>query len=180
LIYVESLSNWLLECCDYEEQKLRLQDIIEDAWETMFNQGLEEPLVDQTGCLYAKGVPQAGVSGAYEPISLSCTLTNPPACKIGEFWANHGINLEALSTMGVDTIEAQPRDTAELEKVKSAAQQVRAAKGMCGKRCTVDLSDAIICLESTHCPETVAVHSINKKHFRPLCELFGIESEPKD
>ncbi len=49
-----------------------------------------------------------------------------------------------------------------------------------GRKCTVYLSDAVICIESTHCPEPVAVHSINKKHFRPLGEVLGVDWEPKD
>ncbi len=177
---IQQVGHWMLEYRDYEEQKLRLEDLIEDVWEELFNEALETPLIDETGCHYAEGVSEMGASGAYNPIEVSCTLREPPECKIQEFWGNHRIQLELLANMDINSIEAEPKDTYELQKVKDHAKQIIQGKSSHGQRCTVHLSDAIICLESTHCPETVAVHSTNKKHFRPLCEMLGVVSEPKD
>jgi hypothetical protein len=177
---IDHIGHWMLEYCNYDEQKQRLEDLIEDIWETQFHCGVRQPLIDETGCLYADGTPQMGESGAYDPVQVLCTAKNPPLCHIARFWSNHSAFLELVANMDIDAIRAQPKDVTELQKVAEAAKQVRARKSTSGNRCTVYLSDAIICLESTHCPETVAVHSINKRHFRPLCELFGIESEPKD
>lgn len=177
---IEHIGLWMLEYCSYDEQKQRLEDLIEDVWETQFHCGVKEPLIDQTGCLYANGIPEMGVSGLYDPVTVSCTLKNPPPCQIREFWNAHSAFLELLANMNIEAIKAEPKDVTELQKIREAARQVRGGEGTSGTCCTVRLSDAIICLESTHCPETAAVHSINKKHFRPLCEIFGIEAEPKD
>jgi len=177
---IEQIGLWMLEFCDYDEQVQRLQDLVEDTWETQFHQGIEQPLIDETGCLYVDDIPEPGDSGAYNPATVSCTLSDPPPCRIGEFWEGHRTDLELLANMDVNAIQATPKDPTELNKVKEAAQQLREGKAGSGQRCTVYLSDAIICLESAHCPEVAAVHSINKKHFRPLCEVLGLESEPKD
>lgn len=164
----------------YTEQVERLRDLIEDGWETIFNDGLELPLIDETGCVYAEGDPVLGESGAYRPIKVSCTISRPAECRIREFWDKHRIHLEVLTNMNPNSIEAEPKDTKELEKVKEHAKQIMRGEPPHGQRCTVHLSDAIICLESTHCPVAVAVHSTNKKHFRPLGEMLGVESEPMD
>jgi hypothetical protein len=177
---IEQIGLWMLEFCSYEEQVQRLQDLIEDVWETQFHQGVELPLIDETGCLYVTDPPEAGESGGYNPAKVWCTLADPQPCRIEQFWESHRTDLELLANMDVDAIKAQPKDTQELEKVKEAARRVRGGKPPRGRCCMVDLSDAIICLESTHCPEAVAVHSTNKKHFRPLCEILGVESEPND
>ncbi len=179
---MDEVGHWIvINYKSFEEQKQRLEDLIEDAWETMFNRGLKYPLINETNCLYAKDAPRLGVSGAYEPIEITCTKSTPQKCAIGNFWSEHRFYLEFLSNMGIDSIETVPKDVKEeLERVKEHAQQISDGESPHGKRCTVFLSDAIICLESTHCPEKVSVHSINKKHFRPLCEVLGLESEPKD
>ncbi|MCK4823396.1 hypothetical protein KA005_47025 [bacterium] len=178
---IHDIGLWILEFYkSYEEQKLRLEDLIEDVWETQFHEGVNEPLIDETSCVYAKLAPELEESGAYKPIKVSCAKVKPPDCRIKEFWDKHQIQLEALSKMDVDVIKAEPRDTEELKEVKENAVKVINGESPHGRRCTVHLSDAIICLESTHCPEVVAVHSINKKHFRPLGEVLGVEWEPKD
>lgn len=177
---IEQIGLWMLEFRNYDEQVQRLQDLIEDVWETQFHQGLVDPLIDETGCLYAETILKPGESGAYNPAEVSCTLKNPKQCKIDEFWEGHRTDLELLANVKVKAIKAQPRDTKAIQQVKEAAERVREGKPPRGRCCTVHLSDAVICLESTHCPEPVAVHSINKKHFRPLCEIFGLESEPAD
>ncbi len=177
---IEQIGLWMLEYCSYDEQKQRLEDLIEDIWETQFNCGVRQPLVDKTGCLYADGIPEMGVSGLYRPVKVSCIARDLPLCQIREFWDDHSAFLELLANMNIAALQAEPRDAPELERIKEVAQEVRSGRSAAGNCCTVYLSDAIICLESTHCPETVAVHSINKKHFRPLCEVFGIESEPRD
>lgn len=177
---IAQIAGWMLEFCDHDEQAQRLEDLIEDVWETQFYQGLERPLIDKTGCVYAKETPEVGESGAYNPVRVSCTLKDPPVCGIRSFWEDHSAYLELLCEMTPESIKAEPKDVNELEKVKTSAQEVRKGKAPCGNRCTVYLSDGIICLESTHCPEDAAMHSINKKHFRPLCEILGIEPEPRD
>jgi len=177
---IQQVGLWMLEYRSNDEQKMRLEDLIEDVWETQFLERIKEPLINETGCMYAKGKPEMGTSGVYNPIQKSCTLMNPHECKIREFWDKHRIMLEALCDMEIDSIEAEPKDKKELEKIKEQANKIRQGEPPHGQRCTVHLSDAIICLEATHCPETVAVHSINKRHFRPLGEVLGIESEPKD
>ena len=177
---IQQVGHWMLEYCNYEEQKLRLEDLIEDVWEGQFHRGLNEPLIDETGCVYTEGAPEMGESGAYNPIDVSCTIKKPAKCRIREFWDNHRIQLEVLANMNLNSIKAEPKDTDELEKVKEHAGRIINGESPHGRRCTVHLSDAIICIESTHCPEVVAVHSTNKKHFRPLGEVLGVEWEPKD
>lgn len=177
---IQQVGHWMLEYRDYDEQKLRLEDLIEDVWDELFHEALETPLVDETGCRYAERVPEMGVSGAYDPIEVSCTLREPQECKIQEFWDNHRSQLELLANMDIDSIEAEPKDIDDLEKVKEHTGRIINGESPHGRRCTVHLSDAIICLESIHCPEVVAVHSINKKHFRPLGEVLGVKPEPKD
>ena len=177
---IKQIGLWMLEFCDYGEQVQRLQDLIEDVWEVQFYQGVREPLVDQTGCRYAEDIPRPSKSGAYNPAKISCRARDPLPCGITDFWANHRTDLELLANMDVQAIEAKPKDSQELDKVKRAAQEVRQGKPGHGQVCTVYLSDAIICLEGTHCPEAAAVHSTNKRHFRPLCEVLGIECEPRD
>lgn len=178
---IRDIGLWIIDYCpSYEEQSGRLQDLIEDAWETEFRQGLEEPLVDETRCKYTEGTPEMRDSGMYRPLSTKCTKTEPPACNISAFWDNHRVHLDALVQMNVDSLQAQPKDKAEKERIKKHAGRIAKGDMACGQRCKVHLSDAIICLESTHCPEPVAVHSTNKKHFRPLCEVLGIQCEPKD
>ncbi len=171
---------WLLEYREYDEQKLRLEDLIEDGWETFFHAGIRNPLIDETSCLYASGVPEMGDSGAYKPIEVSCRKDNPPECGIKDFWSNHRIHLEVLSNMKIGSIEVETKDKEELARIKDHAKQIAMGKPPYGQqRCQVHLSDAIICIESTHCPEECAVHSTNKKHFAPLGEVLGVETEPK-
>ncbi len=176
---IRDVGLWMLEYCEsYEEQKGRLEDLIEDAWETQFNQGLEDPLLDETACVYAKGAPEMGKSGAYNSIEVSCVKREPVRCKIREFWEEHRVEVEVFAKMDISSISAKPKDTKELERIKEHATEIINGESAHGQRCTVHLSDAVICVESTHCPEDAAVHSINKKHFRPLCEILGIASEP--
>jgi hypothetical protein len=177
---IQQVGHWMLEYRDFEEQKLRLEDLIEDEWEGQFHYRLKEPLIDETGCKYANGEPEIGASGAYNPIKVSCTKDEPQECKIKDFFDKHQIQLEILANMDIDAIKAAQKDTDELHNVKSHANEIIRGDLPHGRRCTVYLSDAIICIESTHCPEPVAVHSINKKHFRPLCEVLDIECEPKE
>ena len=80
--------------------------------------------------------------------------------------------------MNINAIEAELKDNKELQSVKEHAQAIAKNDSPHGKRCTTILSDAIICIEATHCPEPVAVHSINRKHFLPLGEVLGIECKP--
>jgi hypothetical protein len=177
---IDDIGHWMLEYRrNYEEQKQRLQDLIEDVWETQFHCGIERPLIDETGCVYADDTPELDERETYDPVKVSCTVKDPPSCRIRQFWSNHSVSLELLANMDIKAIKAQPKDIQGLQKVADAAQEVRGGRSTAGKRCTVDLSDPIICLEGTHCPATVAIHSINKKHFKPLCEVLGIESEPR-
>ena len=170
---------WMLEYYEeYEEQLFRLGDLIDNVWETQFHQGLEEPLVDETCCLYAAKAPEQGASGVYKPIDTSCTIRNPQDCKIVAFWNNHRIQLKVLFNMNINSIKVTPKDPKELERIKTHAGKITVGELAHGLRCTVHLSDAIICIESTHCPEPVAVHSTNKKHFLPLGEVLGLECEP--
>jgi hypothetical protein len=177
---IQLLGLWMMEYRSYIEQKSRLEDLIENAWETLFHEGLIEPLIDETGCIYGGGIPEAGESGAYEPIKVSCTLKNPPECKIQDFWDNHRIQLETMCNLAINSVKTEPKDKKELKKIKEHSRQIIHGKPPHGQKCTVHLSDMIICLESTHCPEKVAVHSTNKKHFKPLCTILGIDYEPKD
>ena len=80
--------------------------------------------------------------------------------------------------MDINTIEAELKDTGELQSVKEQAQAIAKGDSPHGRRCTRVLSDAVICIEATHCPEAAAVHSINRKHFLPLGEVLGIECKP--
>jgi len=141
---------------------------------------LNDPLLDETACVFAKGAPEMGESGAYNPIEISCTKKEPAECKIREFWDRHRVELDILAKMDIGSISAKPKDTRELERIKEHATEIMSGKSAHGQRCTTHLSDAVICVESKHCPESVAVHSINKKHFRPLCEILGIDSEATD
>jgi hypothetical protein len=80
--------------------------------------------------------------------------------------------------MDINSIESEPKDAKKLTNVKEHAEAITKNDSPYGKRCTVFLSDAVICIEATHCPEPVAVHSINRKHFLPLGEVLGIECKP--
>ena len=182
LVRVIDIAYWISrEYKTFDEQVGRLKDLIEDGWEVLFENGLELPLIDETACLYAEGDPQIGESGAYKPIRISCRKDKPPECKIQDFWGNHRIQLEALAHTNVDGIETKKKDISELNRIKENAKAITNNDSPHGRRCTQFLSDAIICIESTHCPEQpVAVHSINKKHFWPLGEILGIECEPKE
>jgi hypothetical protein len=164
----------------YEEQIDRLRFLIEDAWEAMFNSRLKMPLIDETACLYADEAPMAGMSGAYQPIEASCTLREPQSCQIDDFWNKNRLHLQMLAGIDPASIEVVPKDLGELQKVKLHAGRVLSGESARGQRCAVHLSDAVICIETIHCPEDVAMHSINKKHFRPLGKVLGIECEPKD
>jgi len=160
---------------NYSEQIRRLETFIEDSWETFFNSGLQLPLVDETSCLYANDAPKRGESGLFEPIKASCTKENPLECKIEAFWNNHRVGLESLANMKIDSIKAEPKETKELERIKEDSSKIIQGESSRGRRCTVYLSDAIICIEAGHCPEPSAVHSTNKKHFCPLGEVLGVE-----
>lgn len=164
----------------YATQIQRLEVLIEDRWETTFYDGLELPLVDETGCVYAEGEPERGSSGAFKPMAISCRKDTPPDCRIKKFWDIHRNELEALANMDIDSIKARPMDRKNLQSVKDYASAIISDGIPYGERCTVHLSDSIICLESKHCPEPSAVHSTNKKHFRSLGEVLGVEWEPKD
>lgn len=162
----------------YEDQIERLELWIEDVWEALFISNLEEPLIDETGCCYANDAPVKGVSGCYRPVNTSCNLREPKACGILGFWEKHKVQLEVLRDMVIDDIVAEPKDKEKLRRVKEAAGWIFGGKSAQGQRCTVHLSDAVICTEATHTPPPSAVHSINKKDFRPLAEMLGIESVP--
>lgn len=180
---IVDISYWISRYWDtFEEQVLRIQDLIEDSWEVYFDFGLELPLIDETGCVYAEGDPVIGESGAYEPLRASCTKDNPPECRIHEFWDEHKIQLAKLANIDIKSIKAKHKDKKESKQVKEHARKIMSGKYPWGRRCRDHLSDAVICIESIHCPdpESVAVHSINKKHFQPLGEVLGVESEPKD
>jgi len=179
LVRIINIAYWISrQYKTFEEQVGRLRDLIEDGWEVLFEDGIELPLIDETSCVYAEGDPVKGESGAYKPIRVSCRKDKPPECEIKQFWDNHRIELEALSKMDINTIEAELKDAKELRSVKEHAQAITKNESPHGKRCTVVLSDAIICIEAMHCPEPVAVHSINRKHFLPLGKVLGIECKP--
>lgn len=179
LVRVLDIAYWVSrEYKTFDEQVGRLRDLIEDGWEVLFENGLELPLIDETACVYAEGDPKRGESGAYKPIRISCRKDKPPGCGIQQFWDNHRILLETLATMDLDAIEAEPKDMGELQSIKEHAQAIGRNDSPHGKRCTAILSDAVICIEATHCPEPAAVHSINRKHFLPLGEVLGIECQP--
>jgi hypothetical protein len=181
LVRVVEIGYWISTWeKDFENQVRRLKDLIEWAWENLFEDGLELPLIDETGCVYAERYPEMGASGAYKPIPASCTQKKPSECRIQEFWHENSTQLNALANITIDSIKAEPKDTDELQKVKNHSQAIAKGESPHGQRCTVNLSDAIICIESKHCLEPVAVHSINKKHFRPLGEVLDIECEPKE
>ncbi len=182
LAHVVNIAHWISrECKTFEKQIGRFKDLIEGGWEVFFEDGLELPLIDETACLYVEGDPQIGESGAYKPIRVSCSKDKPHECKIQQFWDNHRIQLEVLANIDIDSIKAKKKDNRELKFIKENTQAITKNESPHGKRCTQFLSDAIICIESTHCPEQpVAVHSINRKHFWPLGEMLGIECEPKD
>jgi len=182
LARVVDIAYWISrECKTFDEQIGRFKDLIEGGWEVFFEDGLELPLIDETACLYAEGDPQIGESGAYKPIRVSCRKDEPPECKIQQFWDKNRIQLEALARIDIDSIETMKKDISELNCIKENAQAITKNDSPHGRRCTQFLSDAIICIESTHCPEQpVAIHSINRKHFWPLGEILGIECEPKD
>lgn len=182
LVRVIDIAYWISqEYKTFDEQVGRLEDLIEDGWEVLFEDGLELPLIDETACVYAEGDTERGESGAYKPIRISCRKDAPPECMIQQFWDNNRIQLEALANLDIGGIKAKKKDTNELKCIKENAQAITKNDSPHGRRCTVFLSDAIICIESTHCPEQpVAVHSINRKHFWPLGEILGIECEPKD
>jgi hypothetical protein len=179
LVRVVDIAYWISrQYKTFDEQVGRLRDLIEDGWEILFEDGLELPLIDETACVYAEGDPERGDSGLYKPIRISCSKDKPSGCGIQQFWDNHGIQMEALAKMDINAIEAELKDTKELQGVKEHAQAITKNDSPHGKRCTVFLSDAIICIEAMHCPEPVAVHSINRKHFSPLGEILGIECKP--
>jgi len=181
LVLIVDIAYWVWrQYNDYDEQVERLRDLIEDGWETFFYENIEKPLIDETNCAYADEDPAIGDSGLYRPIKVSCTQEKPPECGIQEFWNNHCKELEILAKININSVEAKPKDKNELQNVKEHAGKITQGESPYGRRCTVYLSDAVVCLESTHCPEPVAVHSINKKHFRPLGEVLDIECEPKD
>lgn len=175
---IHEIGLWLIEMQSFDEQKNYLEDFIEQSWETYFSDGIKEPLINETGCLYASDCPKKGKSGAYDPVQVICTKSNPNNCKIKDFWQNHRVQLEILADMNIANIKSDLKDEQELISIKEGASKIIAGEAPHGKCCTVGLSDPIICIESTHCPEASAVHSINKKHFRPLCEVLGIESRP--
>ena len=178
---IVDIAYWISrEYKTYEEQVDALRDLIEDAWETLFHDGIELPLIDETGCIYAEGHPKMGVSEAYEPIKVSCSQKDPPECRIEEFWENHRDEAGVLADMDIDSIKAMPKDTRFLGEVKKCAGRVRGSPSPWGNTCTFYLSDVIVCLESKHCREPASVHSTNKKHFRPLCEVLGLKCEPLD
>ena len=162
----------------FDEQVGRLRDLIEDGWEVLFEHDLQLPLIDQTGCVYADGDPLRGESGAYRPIRKSCRKDKPPECGIEQFWNDHAIQVEALAKMNINAIETEVKDAKELQNIKEHAQAIAKNDPPHGRRCTVFLSDAIICTEATHCPEPAAVHSINRKHFSPLGKVLGIKTKP--
>jgi len=179
LVRVVDIARWISQQYEtFDERVGRLRDLIEDGWEVLFEDGLELPLIDETSCVYAEGDPVKGESGAYKPIRVSCRKDKPPECGVKQFWDNHRIQLETLAKMDIIAIEAEVKDAKELQSVKEHAQAITKNDSPHGKRCTVFLSDAIICIEATHCPEPAAVHSINRKHFLPLGEILGIECKP--
>lgn len=181
LVRVVEIAYWISrECKTFEKQIGRLRDLIEGGWEEFFEDALELPLINETGCVYAEGDPKKEESGAYKPIRISCRKDKPPECGIQEFWESHRIQLEALTNMKIDAIKAEQKDTEELQRVKDNALAITQGDFPHGQRCTLFLSDAIICIVGKHCPEPVAIHSINKKHFQPLGEVLGVECEPKD
>ncbi len=178
---IVSIAFWISrQCKTYEEQLDALRDLIEDTWETLFHYRIESPLVDATGCMYAEGYPKMGVSGAYDPIRAFCNQKSPPECRIGEFWQNHRDELSLLATMDVDSITVKRKDTRVLREVKASSGELRDGKSPYGNTCRDCLSDAIICIESQHCPEPVNVHSINRKHFEPLGKVLGVMAEPSE
>ena len=179
LVRVVDVAYWISRQYEtFDEQVGKLRDLIEDGWEVLFEDGLELPLIDETACVYADGDPERGDSGAYKPIRISCRKDKPPACGIGQFWKNHAIQLEALAKMDIGAIEAKSKDAKELQSIKEHAQAIASNDSPYGRRCTIALSDAVICIEATHCPKPAAVHSINRKHFMPLGEVLGIECKP--
>jgi hypothetical protein len=179
LVLIIDIAYWISQHYKtFDEQVGRLRDLIEDGWEVLFEDGLELPVIDETSCVYAEGDPIKGGSGAYKPVRISCTKDKPPGCGIQQFWNDHGIQLEALAKMDINSIEAKLKDAKELQRVKEHTEAITRNDSPYGMRCTVFLSDAVICIESMHCPEHVVVHSINRKHFLPLGEVLGIKCKP--
>lgn len=179
LALIVDIAYWISRQYEtFDEQIGRLSDLIEDGWEVLFEDGLELPLINETACVYAEGDPVKGESGAYRPMRISCTKDKPAGCQIQQFWNEHSILLETLAKMDIDAIGAEPKDVVELQSMKEHAQAIARNDSPHGKRCTAILSDAVICIEATHCPEPAAVHSINRKHFLPLGEVLGIECKP--
>lgn len=180
MVLIADVGYWMSQQCDTSEAQIqRLEDLIEDGWESLFEDGIELPLLDETSCAYTEGAPKQGQSGAFEPIRASCRKDRPPNCDIQHFWETHQDELGSLGSIDSQSIKATPKDNQELQRIKDNAQSVAQGDVPHGTRCTRCLSDAVICIEAKGCPEPFAVHSTNKKHFRPICEVLDIESEPK-
>lgn len=148
---------------DKEAVLERLETLIEDGFFIEFFNGIESPLIDETGCTWAEGEPKK--NGDRYEFYISCSKAAPEPCKIKEFWIKFNKELDLLANS-----KKRAKDK-ELLKVVEVANLIKnKTDSPHGRNCHIFLSDAIIAVEA---PADCPIYTTNKKHFEPICKAVG-------
>jgi len=150
-----------------------LQELIEGGWEDLFEHDLGTPLCDETGCARAAGAPVRDDLGYYEPVNAACNLRQPQDCGIRDFWNRHGLDLVALAESDVSDLPPS-KARKQMSSIAEGAARIQEGESPQGKRCSVDMSDAVIAIESRHTPEPAAVHTLDGD-FAPIGKALNID-----
>ncbi|MFC7443254.1 hypothetical protein [Laceyella putida] len=142
---------------DKEELLERLDILIEDEFEILFVEGIDE-LVDECRCIRAQAIPVK--EGKRWFLDLGCRQQPEPSCGIEEFYAKHA---KALSSL------AQLEPGNRIIHTDNLKGMLSNQKSKYGRNCW-SVGDAIIC---TEVPADQWIYTSNLKDYGPLSQRLG-------
>lgn len=137
---------------DREELLERLELLIEDEFEILFTEGIDE-LVDECQCIRAHATPTK--EGRRWFLNLGCRQQPQPACGIEAFYIHYADELTSLTQLGPGN------QIIHMENLKGMLSN---QKSKYGRNCW-SVGDAIICAEV---PAEQWIYTSNLKDYRPL------------
>lgn len=142
----------------------RLEMLIEDGFMPEFFINAEEPIINETECMWVGGEPVR--TGNRYKLEVYCRKNKPPSCGIESFWNKHKKELDLLSE---SEIFSRTSDK-QLSKLCEVAKKIKdKTDSPYGQNCHIHLSDAVIAVEAM---KGSHIYTTNKKHFEPICKVL--------
>ena len=154
LIYEDGVSS-------KEDMLTALEILIEWQLARRFMHGLDQPLLNESGCQRAAAQPVR--SGEIYEFPLSCTQSPPPSCDVESLVGRRTQELAGVAA-GI------PEQDSDLRKVGVSLGDVLEGKRKPHGNVCRNLSDLLIALEA---PPDAIIATTNIRHFEPLCRLLG-------